>query len=343
MPTSHFGGGNLTDNRYLNGGVVKILVGPDQTEFNIHDELLRARSKYFASALSGQWRESDGIVELSEDDPKLFRLISHWLYTDTVDLTKLPAPVDGVRASLRLYVLADRLQMQVPARRFATPLRPVSFLNVVERDMHDSRSILTCEDVDYIYENTLASSPLRQFAVHLSVYVIHKLGIFVEQYRESFENTPQFAIDLCKRMTNRFTPLESIQDPRDLPEPIRFGPKASSHEDRKSIAPSIFATSLTNPLPSNFSFPPASQYPPSTSSPPMSVGDLATALPAPNPFSSLIPGPLSTARAFPATLGDQPNEKFQNIFSQPEYERTSPEVNKVKPMQELESLTSCRS
>lgn len=285
------------DFRYLSGGIVKILVGPDAVKFDVHRELLCARSAYFSKALSEPWEESSGILKLPEGDVDLFRCILQWLYKENLDHTKLPPPLDGIKASIRLYVLADKLQIRPPTARFGIYSCP-TFLNVVERQLRDTNLTLTCDEVDFIYENTLASSPLRQFAVHLSAFSFHKLGVLIEDYRQSFENTPDFAMDLCRRMMNPWTPLEGIRDPRSLPDAGLFDyykPFVRSRE-----ASSVFQTSRSSSgeaAPVSFE---------GVSSVTRLFGDLA-----PNPAAS-------TAQ----------NEDIQNIYTLPEYEHFSPEASR---------------
>ena len=340
----------LIGHRYLSGGIVKILVGPEAVQFDIHRQLLCARSAYFAKALSGPWKESKGTLKLPEDDADLFRFISHWLYTEDVDHTKLSSRIDGVRASLRLYVLADKLQVRAPIKRFGVS-SGVSFLNVVEHDMRDSNTTLNCDEVDYIYENTLGSSPLRQFAVHLSAFAFYRLGTTIQVYRQSFENTPEFAMDLCKRMVNPFTPLERIKDPRGLPDPGPFDHKPFGHRGPGFAAPSVFgvpstpaATAPLAPVPANFPFstPVALHNTSSAVSALASIGGLASALPTtPSPSTSV--RPISTFSVLRTSSGIAENEHFQSIFATPGYEHTSPEASKHRIRIGLASLTSCRS
>lgn len=262
--------------------------------FDVHRELLCARSAYFSKALSGPWEESTGVLKLPEDEVDIFRCILQWLYKEDLDHTKLPPPSGGINASIRLYVLADKLQIRPPTARFGIYSCP-TFLNVVERHLRDTKSTLTCDEVDFIYENTLASSPLRQFAVHLSAFSFHKLGVLIENYRQSFENTPDFAMDLCRRLMNPWTPLEGIRDPRGLPDAGLFDHKPFG---RSREASSVFQTSRLS----------------SGEAAPVSLEGVSS-------MTTLFGGLASNH----ATNTAQ-NEEFQNIYTLPEYKHFSPEV-----------------
>lgn len=266
--------------------------------FDVHRELLCARSAYFSKALSGPWQESSGIIELPEDDADLFRFLLRWLYKEGLDHTKLPPPFDGIKSSIRLYVLADKLQIRPPTALSGNH-SCLAFLEVVQHDLRDNKSIFTCDEVDFIYENTLALSPLRQFEIHLSAYSFHKLGIHPEDYRQRFEDTPEFALDLCKRMMSSWTPLEPIQDPRRVPDVCSFNYKPFS---RIIEAPSVHQSSgvLSDPVAS------------------VSLGGVWSTTP-----------PLRDLVLTPATNTAQ-NEVFQNIYTLPEYMHFSPEVSRCK-------------
>jgi len=261
------------------------------------------RSAHFSKALSGPWQESSGILKLPEDDADDFRFILQWLYKEDLDHTKLPPPSDGIKTSIRLYVLADKLQMRPSTARFGIYSCP-TFLNVVERDLRDSKSTLTCNEVDFIYENTLTSSPIRQFAVHLGAYAFHKLGMLIEDYRQSFENTPDFAMDLCRRMMNPWTPLERIQDPRGLRKAGPFDYKPFGHS---IAASSVFETSRS---PSN----------------PAAPGSLEGVSSMTTLFGSL---------ASNSATSTAQNEESQTIYTLPEYKNISPEASRSKYRNEL--------
>ncbi|GBB92942.1 hypothetical protein RclHR1_02090006 [Rhizophagus clarus] len=73
---------------------VVIQVGEDQDmrEFKAHSVILRARSPYFKSALSGQWiTKKDDMILFNKPNitPTVFELILKYIYTGEIDLTNL--------------------------------------------------------------------------------------------------------------------------------------------------------------------------------------------------------------------------------------------------------------
>ncbi|KAL4904482.1 hypothetical protein BDW74DRAFT_179056 [Aspergillus multicolor] len=70
------------------GSVVIVVVGSASegkpSSAIIHEDLLRLSSKLFDKALSGPWRESnERTIELPGDDPDVFAMYVHWLYSGT--------------------------------------------------------------------------------------------------------------------------------------------------------------------------------------------------------------------------------------------------------------------
>ena len=71
----------------LTPSIFKIIVGEgdDAQEFQIHEAVLTARSKFFKAAIGRKWKESEEkTVKLPEDDPEAFALYSQLVYTGQI-------------------------------------------------------------------------------------------------------------------------------------------------------------------------------------------------------------------------------------------------------------------
>ncbi|KAF2121999.1 hypothetical protein BDV96DRAFT_640068 [Lophiotrema nucula] len=71
---------------------VEVLVGEEGKEkkFLVHKDLIASRSQFFATALSGPWKEAeDKVVKLSDDDPQTFELYVQLLYKGHVPILQL--------------------------------------------------------------------------------------------------------------------------------------------------------------------------------------------------------------------------------------------------------------
>jgi len=73
---------------------VKVGTANQEKTFYIDRELVVRSSKWFRTALSGEWKEADGSVTLEEQDPKLFETYAQWLYSGDVYSGKDQALVD---------------------------------------------------------------------------------------------------------------------------------------------------------------------------------------------------------------------------------------------------------
>ena len=59
-----------------------MLVGSQETRFNVHRDLLRESSELFKTSVTGNFEEWDqNEIKLPEQDVEIFRFFMHWLYT----------------------------------------------------------------------------------------------------------------------------------------------------------------------------------------------------------------------------------------------------------------------
>ena len=293
---------------------MKILVGPQPVAFDVHYQLLCTRSTYFAKLLPDGLKGLDGTFELPEDDPHLFGLVLHCLYKGSLYFQGLPSSVDGIRSSIRLHVLVDRLQLSSSASIYGD-----SFLSIIRRDMQENNAMLNCDEIDYIYKNSSESSPLRQFAVNLTTFACYKSGIPIETYRQSLEKTTGFAMDFCKRTCCASAPMDFIQDPRGLPAANLFGSVSFGNTDQKyPLFGPPAQNSLITPLTSHATF--------TTSSAPTSSSVLPSAKPPSAASSNTVLGS-NTATSPPLSpSASTQSYLFNNIFSATVSQRPSPEA-----------------
>jgi hypothetical protein len=99
---------------------IEVLVGKHRKSFSVHKNIVCARSPFFAAACSERWIESKSkSIELPEDDPDVFDIYLHCVYTNCVDVGDTEEALeseDGFdeheRECLRLlntYILADKV------------------------------------------------------------------------------------------------------------------------------------------------------------------------------------------------------------------------------------------
>jgi hypothetical protein len=167
-----------------------ILVGPDETNFVVHQAVLCDKSPYFAKALTGSFEESKiGIVNLEDVSPVLFKIVVSWLYCGKIIYTVsddgsnidhdfavfkrddelMSEDINADNNStwprqilVELYVLADRLDI----RELRT-----NTIDAVNNSLMHSKLILSVSSHKYISLNTTAQSPLRRLVVDHLAYL----------------------------------------------------------------------------------------------------------------------------------------------------------------------------
>jgi hypothetical protein len=99
-------------------GFIQVCVGQGQKQetFDVHESLIIARALFFRKELSEVRKKSeDHPIRLLEDEPTIFKLYVHLLYTGVAAILPDPVPEHYVEydehlALANLYVLAEKLQ-----------------------------------------------------------------------------------------------------------------------------------------------------------------------------------------------------------------------------------------
>ncbi len=197
----------LTLGRLLMGGMVDIYVGPSKKLYQLHKALVCARSSFFKNAFSGSFKEADGVLIMAEDIPEVFDLAVQWIYSGNIDPMALDRTVNGLSTHLRLFVLADKLQI---------PKLQECIITSIRKGLHVSGGYMKSSQIIYIFNNTPPSSSLRKFAVDLATFAICIRKSKVENLRSCFEEVPDFAVDLTKALQAAFPSYTQLVDPRTV-------------------------------------------------------------------------------------------------------------------------------
>jgi hypothetical protein len=175
----------FADARRLGRNTIRVYVDEDENResFLVHKDLIVSRSKFFAKALNGPWREAeDKVVNLPEDDAETFALYLSLLYFGAMFIPGPEAKAQGTedpRAKSRrvaeqeyislskLYVLCDKVQ-DITGVRIVTD----AFVKATQKKRADGRCHFPGEDpINITYDNTPDGCPLRSLLVDL--YVFH--------------------------------------------------------------------------------------------------------------------------------------------------------------------------
>lgn len=86
----------------LEGQTISVLVGKDESEFNVHEELICGGSPFFRNAMKKEWaamRSEARKIRLPDHDPRTFRIYMQWLYCK-----QLPVRNDNLPHSIKTIV-----------------------------------------------------------------------------------------------------------------------------------------------------------------------------------------------------------------------------------------------
>jgi len=160
-----------------------VLVGPDQEKFVIHPGVIFGRSEFFKTSRKDVWKskELETPTILEDDNPTDFHAYIEMLYTDRITLkdenmtcwieagcpkaewTALEDRLLSLFEKLvRLYVLTDKFMDYKSTDIVIDELRRIS--------SYFHKLLLPSELCEFIYANTVATSPLRKFIRDLIVY-----------------------------------------------------------------------------------------------------------------------------------------------------------------------------
>ena len=161
-------------NRTLYDTIIYVKVGPAQERFGIHKSLLSHHSSYFKAALEGGFEEPETqVINLRDEDPKVFWAFNEWLYSGTVAHQRY-ATNEKWSALLNLYVFAEK--RIVP--KFQNALIDAMI------NLWGEIGSYPKTEIHLAWVNTATSSPLHKFLIHLYVRFVPMDECFGQQAEE---------------------------------------------------------------------------------------------------------------------------------------------------------------
>jgi hypothetical protein len=98
----------------MHGEKVTVIVGEsDKKTFLVSRDLITKKAPWFVSALNGQFKESNGVIELPEDKLKPFAAFLYWLHVDGLnfedleDITSTPTDL-LLKDCISIWVFGDK-------------------------------------------------------------------------------------------------------------------------------------------------------------------------------------------------------------------------------------------
>jgi len=158
------------------GEVIEIIIGSSKTKFIAIKQVICARSKFVETACSERWESGrTGTITLEDQDPAIFSIWMSWLWFGSIDNAaslidlnptdksqKEQPQLDQWEQLAECYVLGDFLQ----APEFCNAIMD-SMLKNAEYYSREFRKLSGTDrqDIEYIWTNTVAGSPLRRLVL----------------------------------------------------------------------------------------------------------------------------------------------------------------------------------
>lgn len=192
-----------------------LTVGAQKTQFCVHKSLLCAESPFFEAALNGNFRESNGSIELVEDSAHTFEQFLQWLYMGKLMFSSQSMDRPRWRELINLYILADKYGVVTLKNILMTTL----FLSAQEPKIsHIGRDLITLA-----YENTTQGSPLRRLIASLYAWLVDPKYFSRPGISDWLPTVPDFAAELATFMALRLTgdrTRNPLNDASNFHEPI---------------------------------------------------------------------------------------------------------------------------
>ena len=130
----------------------------------VYTDALSRRSTFVEAACSGRWNTTSEQkpIELPEDDPIIFDLYLHCIYTNSVDVKDPSQTVSSEQSMLlvKIYFLADKLGDIVTSNMVLD--KPISYY-------FEYVTLPSDFTIIRVWSNTVPNSPLRKLVVDLYV------------------------------------------------------------------------------------------------------------------------------------------------------------------------------
>ena len=198
------------DDRLIQSVPFNLYVGPDKVLFRIPKDLLCSRSPYFEAALYGGFKESaEDCIFLLEDDPDIFTLFAHYIYTGNVgaacSCTKNswdpppPKVLLSLRQEIELCIMAERylvlalVDLCVERLNHAFP---------GAWDFAELESLLPPSVVFYVFEKTGDQDRLRKAIAEITGKLILHNRDYSKLWERCFTEIPEFAIAVIQAMSS---------------------------------------------------------------------------------------------------------------------------------------------
>jgi hypothetical protein len=193
--------------------MVDLIVGQQKKLFRVHKYVLCKKVPYFDKMFKGAWKEaSDKIGIVSEDTVEAFDLLIAWVYFDTI------RPLERISSDRRFSW--DPIPFWKLADKFCPPKLQDEIMDISHTSYHTSNVVLSHNQIESCYKDTLEGSPLRRYAVQTLIYVLFNFDNVLAWSITTFQAALKSNDDLAKDYLTAVRGIrqKSTPDPRMLPK-----------------------------------------------------------------------------------------------------------------------------
>ncbi|PVH95395.1 hypothetical protein DM02DRAFT_690285 [Periconia macrospinosa] len=147
---------------YFHSAVVSIQLGQcaatlSSPVIQVHESLLCDNSEFFRAKTKAIWEASaTGTIDLSDEDPSIFKIFAHFVYTRKVEFKKGGNPSQPFQNLIKSYILGEKLL----APSFQNAIIKALVKYQAEKDKFPGN-----DAIKLAYEGTPSNSPLRKLLV----------------------------------------------------------------------------------------------------------------------------------------------------------------------------------
>ena len=182
--------------RFSDIQMVRLVAGQEKTEILVHENVLFEASPVFKAAFTSKFKESsERAIYLPDDDATLMDILIRSLYAPE----SRPNGIDTIMQSLRVYVLADKYDIVKVKNKIC---EDVYLLLFYPPDL--SACGIPMSTVQFVYENTTSTAPMRRLLVDWFVYTVKASWFSEEVGRRWLLALPEFAADACAVLVKDF-------------------------------------------------------------------------------------------------------------------------------------------
>jgi hypothetical protein len=158
---------SAADNHSLSGETIRVQAG--DSVIYVHKDLISATSEFFKNATKPEWATEGKPIDLSDEQPVIFKKYCQWLYTKTVPPRETTIDNNTFMYLAHMYVLGEKIidhtfqnaiiNAMIANHASAKPSKKVPGLKVPGWNT-----------IDIIYKGTTERAPARRLLVDIWVF-----------------------------------------------------------------------------------------------------------------------------------------------------------------------------